>query len=235
MAIMETPMADAERRPVNIAFLTGASCSGKTWTSLRLQSDHGLPILDVDVEVFAPIFATYGRPDLRNSINPTSSWEFLRKQTDFDRQFRVHHRDWFMRTGAATAFVAVGWIYCFAEWRAQVVSAFREVPHLEARFRLFVLQPSYDDFFTRFRAAVRERFGAGAAFFGKSPQEQRKEADGHYRQFRERDVQLPSGGEMEHDVCPTPEDLMSRVVRYCRGDGGGAPPQTRPRLSGRRP
>src|SRR5918912_3819567 len=99
MAIMETPMADAERRRVNIAFLTGASCSGKSWTSLRLASQYGLPVLDVDVEVFAPIFTKYRRPDLRNSINPTSSWAFLRKRRDFDAEFRRRHHDWFMRAG----------------------------------------------------------------------------------------------------------------------------------------
>jgi hypothetical protein len=220
---------------VKIAFLTGASCAGKTWTSRRLEAEYGLPILDVDAEVFAPIFTSYRRPELRNSINPTSSWAFLRKQTDFDGLFRRHHRDWFTRMGGPAAFVAVGWIYCFAEWRNQVVAAFREMSNREGHFKLFVLQPTYDDFFTRFSAAVEERFGAVASFFKKSPSEQRKEADDHYRQFRERDVQLPRRGEMEYEVCLTAEDLVPRVARYCFGDRSSSVPETDPPISGTRP
>jgi hypothetical protein len=131
--------------------------------------------------------------------------------------------------------VAVGWIYCFAEWRRQVLSAFTELPHLDAHFRLFVLQPSYDDFFTRFRAAVHERFGGRADFFRKAPQAQREEADAHYRQFRERDVQLPARDEMEYDICSTPEELISRVARYCIGDGAETQPHRKPPIRGTRP
>ncbi|HEY3067503.1 MAG TPA: hypothetical protein VGL09_17050 [Methylomirabilota bacterium] len=219
-------MRDTGHPAVNIAFLTGASCAGKTWTSERLASEHALPILDVDAEVFAPIFTMYRRPELRNSINPTSSWAFLRRQTDFDRRFRLHHREWFTRTGVPAAFVAVGWIYCFREWR---------IPPLDCRFKLFVLQPSYDDFFVRFRAAVGERFGGAASFFGERPQEQRNEADKHYRQFRDRDVELPAGDEMEYEVCVTAEELIPRVARYCLGDGSRAVPERKPPTAGARP
>lgn len=181
---------------IRCVLFTAASCAGKSTIAKSLQAD-GIPVLDNDHEVMSRSFEILAKGQrLHERINPVSSWQHLRQTPyDFDRLFRLHHRDWFARSEMPHGFVAVGWIYSFRDWRQQVVNAFNQFHHLRFEYRLAMLKLSYDAFFERYSNAIRQRFGTSHAFFSKSKEQQRAHSDKHYRDFHDNHWQEPLSSE----------------------------------------
>jgi hypothetical protein len=203
---------------LRVALLTAPPFAGKTTLSRRIQQELGLPTLDCDKEVFCRGFRLLGSPDLGQAIKPLGAWKHLRKEGAFDELYAILHRDWFVTKGGPLTFVAVGWIYCFREWREQLRQAFAAVPTVQVELRLFVLRLSHDEFFTRYVKTQRERFGNGYGFFDKTPQEQRKQSDKHYDEFLSGELQLPSGAEMQLVQGPD-EDILVSIKAFSTGTG----------------
>jgi hypothetical protein len=126
--------------------------------------EFGLPVLDCDNDVFGRAFRLLGRPDPAQAIKPLGAWQHLRGNGVIDELYQTLHRDWYLTIGEPKVFLAVGWIYCFREWRGQVRQAFATVPGLQAEFALFVLRLTYDVFAARYASAQIERFGNGYGF-----------------------------------------------------------------------
>lgn len=144
-------------KQVRVALLTGVEFSGKTFISNRLRREPGLPVLDSDVEVMRRSFEILQRPELSDFIGSPERWAPLRQDFDFDRLFRLHHRDWFARTASPPAFIAEGWVYLSEEWREQVRSAFSQLPNLQFDYQLFVLHVPRAVHLERYRRGVEER------------------------------------------------------------------------------
>ena len=124
---------------LKIAFLTAPPFAGKSTLSRRIKQELQLPILDCDNDVFCRGFRLLGKPDLGQAIKPLGAWVHLRKDGAFDELYAILHRDWHLTAGAPRTVVAVGWIYCFREWREQACLAFATMPGAQVELRLFVL------------------------------------------------------------------------------------------------
>jgi adenylate kinase family enzyme len=206
---------------LKLALLTAPSFAGKSTLSRRIEQELRLPILDCDKDVFCRGFRLLGKPELGQAIKPLGAWAYFRKGAAVDELYEILHRDWSLMAGSPRAVVAVGWIYCFREWRERVRRAFAVIPGSRVELKLFVLCLSPDDFFIRYVKAQRERFGNGYGFFDMTPEQQRKRSDDHFNEFFVRELELPSGDEMRCEQGPD-DDLLSGIAGFCSRGASGA-------------
>ena len=204
---------------IRVALFTAAPFSVKSFLVKKIteNKENRLPVLDYDSEVFSRCFKILNCPELITKIKLQNAWGHLRKKFDFDRLFRLHHRDWYARVGMPPAFVAVGWIYCFQEWREQVRNGFRQLAERQFDFHLFVLRLSFEDFFLRYKCGVRDRCGTSHQFCQLHEDEQRKWADNEYQDFLENDLHIPEANEMDCMQLENNEDLLKHIKIFCQG------------------
>ena len=74
----------------------------------------------------------------------------LEHQIDFDRLVQLHHRDWYLRNGCPSHFVAIGWMYSRADHREQVVQAFRDLSERPPEITLIQFLPDARVFIERY-------------------------------------------------------------------------------------
>jgi len=199
---------------VHVALFTGASCVGKSTITRQLSANRGWPAFDNDVEICGRIFDLFNEPHLKNSLGDLPSWQHLRENYDFDRLYRVHHRDWFARNGMPTSFLAAGWMYCRREWREQTFRAFQQYSQHQFHFKLFILDLGHDEFFNRYLSAQQDRLSPSDPLFQKSRREQKTQSNIHYNDFLNTQLQIPDCREVDSTIVQTNDQLEEKIADF---------------------
>ena len=140
-------------RSLKIILLTGPSGSGKSFLSEELEAE-GCRILHNDKEIMRPIFDLLPKESERRlhlHIGNAKEWEHIREYVNFDRLVIIHHRDWFLRNGCPSLFVAEGWMYSRQDHRKLVEESFSRIAERTVDITIAKYLPSDEVFVQRYR------------------------------------------------------------------------------------